>query len=132
MKSLQFESFSPFAASSVVYSDVCQPQCTIVLILDDLRLNPGNHGRTSQLTQIGMRSMPHGIGLTALAVRHNGNQVGLCARGRKQSRFFTKEISRKTLQFLNRRIIVVVIIAHLRLGHGIAHWQAGSSPKCAG
>ena len=99
-------------------------QAAIGRIDHRLRLNRAENSRAATLVFVGMRFHADQIFITALAMREQGDQVGLGSTGYKQSAC-EPEFGRETLlQGTNGRILPIDVITDFGRRHGRSHGRS--------
>ena len=89
--------------------------------VDGLGLDSPEGGRSARLGAIAVRTLPGDELVAAAAVGEEGEQVALGSARDEERRFGARDLGRPALQRVDGRVFAVDVVAHLRLGHRLAH-----------
>ena len=99
--------------------------------VEPLHVDAGQRGRPARLEVDGMRGAMRNHLLAVTAVHAHGDLVAHGARGQKERRVLAQELGDHVLQEIDRRILVLLLVAHLRLAHEAAHLGGGLGYRVA-
>jgi hypothetical protein len=100
-------------------------QRAVGLCFHGLRLDGAQHRHAATLPAVGVPALAHDGLVAALAVAHEGDQVGLRARGREQRGLEAQQLRRVLLQCVDGGVVAEHVVAQWRGLHGRAHGGCG-------
>jgi hypothetical protein len=99
--------------------------------VEPLHVDAGQRGRPARLEVDGMRGAMRKHLLAGTAVHAHGDLVAHGARGQKERGVLAQELGDHVLQEIDRGILILLLVAHLRLAHEAAHLGGGLGHRVA-
>ena len=94
------------------------------VLLQRLRLNAAEHGRTATLPAIGVGHLPDDVLVTSFAMRHQRREITLRAGREKESGFFMRYLGGHGLQAIGGGVVAPHVVAYGRHVHRGEHaWR---------
>ena len=99
----------------------------IGLIIQRLWLNAAQYGSAPAFPAVGMGLLANNVFITALTMRHQSQQITLCACGGENRRFVAQKGSNFVLQGINAGVVTKHILANIGGSNGCTHGRRWAS-----